>query len=835
MRPVYVVTGAMRSLLTDDAFASGAVAVRKKRALHIVVSEGLLPTTLERGINSVYGRFSLAASALWLVGLVAALGFGAAFVIFMATLDVFNEIFKNVSYSFSLPTAYPDRMYFFAILIGGAFVVSFLPRLMMNSESGVGQGILSALLNDERRTMSRLSHRLGIAILLGRIKEIHIWNPFQFAKDYKVHFLTRLLGHKAKFYVYLHHDEVSEWLAFASLHDIQWEATTPAQDRPEDKEPGAEADDRLLRAYSRWIGHSPEVEISARALSQVFKQLMGPTAHTFLGVLLASSTRSAREPWASALENNVDLGSGLVSLSFANRIAQQIIPSTTISDGAAQALMRTVFERCIRDYEVLRETAFYETALLVSPLDIRNTAATPEWGQIASTLNLQVRGAARQLTDSSALFSSLVHYDADTFVSKDYRELLEAFAESAHAEGNLLMSGVVADVYGGGKDDSARGDKHVVLQDAHPREVLDGVSIKHLGNLADLFEGAGRFASALDLQSWLQSVEPMNSHIRRARLLERLGHYSAALDFLLSANKDETTRVILALAGEDGAKAAFSAHIQSLAVRYHLQWAWVIISGKLNRADGNDGVALEILGRLHKVASDPHFDFLTPLDRWQLWNYSGLLAEWQRDFDEASASFDRASGLPGVPLRWKAASQINKGIALRASLLQKVRRHEDTTSLLGGVMTDSFNSIMRGTEIKIALGDVDEAAVGLHNAAYTALTSIALNGPEVASPQRIARLSKLGLGIVSKTGSSKKRYLLLAENTFASLLPPGNADDVKNAKANAEALANASAAQEIPEADGKDILELYRLMTGESESNLNSVVAVIFQLATQRA
>lgn len=833
MRPVYVVTGAMRSLLTDDAFTSGAVAVRKKRALHIVVSEGLLPTALERGINSVYGRFSLAASVLWVIGLVAALGFGAAFVIFMATLDIFNEIFKSVSYSLSLPTTHPDRMYFFAILVGGAFVVSFLPRLMMNSESGVGQGILSALLNDERRTMSRLSHRLGIAILLGRIKEIHIWNPFQFAKDYKVHFLTRLLGHRANFYVYLHHDEVSEWLAFASLHGIQWEAATPVQDRPEGKEAGAGADDRLLRAYSRWIGHSPEADISARAISQVFKQLMGPTAHTFLGVLLASSTRSAREPWASALEKNVDLGSGLVSLSFANRIAQQIIPSTTISDGAAQALMRTVFERCIRDYEVLRETAFYETALLVSPLDIRNTANTPEWSQIARTLNLQVRGAARQLTDSSALFSSLVHYDADTFVSKDYRELLEAFAESAHAEGNLLMSGVVADVYGG-RDDSVRSDNEVELQDAHPREVLDGVSIKHLGNLADLFEGAGRFASALDLQSWLESVEPVNSHIRRARLLERLGHYSGALDFLLKANKDETTRVILTLTGE-GEPKAIPAHIQSLAVRYNLQWAWIIISGKLSRADGNEHVAREILGRLHKVAADPHFDFLTPMDRWQLWNYSGLLAEWQRNFDEASQCFDRASELPGVPLRWKAASQINKGIALRASLLQKVRRQEDTTPVLGAVMEDSFNSIMRGTEIKIALGDVDEAAVGLHNAAYTALTSIALKGPEVASPQRIARLSRLGLGILSKTGSSKKRYLLLAENTFASLLPTGNADDVKNAKANAEALASASAAQEIPEADGRDILELYRLMTGQNEGNLNSVVAVIVQLAAQRA
>ena len=67
------------------------------------------------------------------------------------------------------------------------------------------------------------------------------------------------------------------------------------------------------------------------------------------------------------------------------------------------------------------------------------------------------------------------------------------------------------------------------------REVLSGVGLTQLATLAELLEGAGRFSIALEVYEWLESVDPVASHIRIARLIERVGHAGEGVKVLLGS------------------------------------------------------------------------------------------------------------------------------------------------------------------------------------------------------------------------------------------------------------------------------------------------------------
>ena len=173
MKGVTVVLGAMPRLFREAAVAEGQSVARNGKHLHIFVRHELQASQLNRDAKTALGRFSLITFFLWLLGVSVALSIGATILFFLGALDVFNQLFNKVVYSFHLPNETLERIYFIGILIGGAAILSFVPWITSGGHTGAGHAILSGLLNDDRAILRRLSARLGMAVALGKIDEVH--------------------------------------------------------------------------------------------------------------------------------------------------------------------------------------------------------------------------------------------------------------------------------------------------------------------------------------------------------------------------------------------------------------------------------------------------------------------------------------------------------------------------------------------------------------------------------------------------------------------------------------------------------------------------------------
>jgi hypothetical protein len=797
--------------------------------LNVVVHEGLTPAKLEDDVNAKYGRASVGAMILWVAGVVLALAMGAAAIIFLSFLDVFYKIFGEVAYHFELPQKSLDQIYFIGILLLGAAVISFLPRLASEESSGSGQRILKWLLDDDERTIRRLSSRLSVGVFLGTVKAIHIWNPLRFSATQREQFLKLMARKKVPTRFYIHYDELSEWKEFASAANIDWHIEDGADAPPAP----AASSSSLERSFEQWTGPSEDGPLYDIAqVASCIEHLLGSKDSTLLSVLLLSSTRFAAEPWRSALLAHAELGSGLVSLAYSNNLAEQIASSMDFSASEARARLRRVFERAVRDYGLFRKTAFEGAALVSRRIKWQAGEIPADWVEINRALNFRVGGLARTLHDSSALFCALVRNEAEEFVSKDYRELMEAFATEAHRDENLIACGLVGDVCAALAVPplGATGAPAHAPDTAGARKLLEGIHVSKLELLAEMFEGSGRFGAALALFDWLSSVQPVAAHIRQARLLERIGNYEAALELLLSRYRPERESTIAACAETLQQPTWQQPRGCLLAVRYHLQWAWIIFSGGFNTDTANKTKAWEVLDRVRVIADSPYSEFLTPMDRWQLWNYSGLVAEWYGDFAAAVRMHTQAGDLPGIPLRWKGASLINRGVALRREALAPTL---DGSAVSVATMSEirldalrqSFASIVEGTKMKMGIGDVDEAAVGLHNAAYAALClDAAAAGP--AWQQHAADLSGLGLRVIDASRSRKKRALLVAENLFARMREAGSPPPA-GARAPSELLGELDsliAAQRVPVSDLTDISALYAFVFGVDGASISSML-----------
>jgi hypothetical protein len=126
----------------------------------------------------------------------------------------------------------------------------------------------------------------------------------------------------------------------------------------------------------------------------------------------------------------------------------------------------------------------------------------------------------------------------------------------------------------------------------------------------------------------------------------------------------------------------------------------------------------------------------------------------------AAVNFHKQThNVPGISLRWKAASAINLGVAIRESAINAQSQH---------VLEDALLSILQGVSIKLEIGDLDEAAVGLHNAAICQI--LIYSRDEVSNRTHMCdslEMSELGLKILDVTKANKKRGMLLAESCIA--------------------------------------------------------------------
>lgn len=220
------------------------------------------------------------------------------------------------------------------------------------------------------------------------------------------------------------------------------------------------------------------------------------------------------------------------------------------------------------------------------------------------------------------------------------------------------------------------------------------------------------------------------------------------------------------------------------------------------------------------------------MDRWQYWTYAGQLAEWRDDFESCIALHQQAADVPGLPARWKSASLINLGIALRKRglgliALARARGEPPGAEALRDLV-GSYAATARGARMKLGLGDMDEAATGLHNASYTMLHLAVVEKSGTYSGIKAAQLALRGIEILKGTNSTKKLGLLLVECAFGLMLAGGGA-----APANAvtiaplmKELSDLDAARLIPASDIADILSLHNDLFAMKAARLADIVTM---------
>jgi hypothetical protein len=116
--------------------------MRDKDQLHLIICPNMSPNQLERGVNHVFGAFSLSGFLSWTIAGLIGLVVGGSIVLFLSLLEIFNQQFEYVAYQFSMPPGVLERAYLIGVLVLGALAFSFIPQLASRSDEAAGTSVV---------------------------------------------------------------------------------------------------------------------------------------------------------------------------------------------------------------------------------------------------------------------------------------------------------------------------------------------------------------------------------------------------------------------------------------------------------------------------------------------------------------------------------------------------------------------------------------------------------------------------------------------------------------------------------------------------------------------
>lgn len=811
MGAVEVVLGGFRDCFDDARMTDGLTAYRDNRKLCIIFENNGALKTLERDARRALGPLPITTGLMWLAGVSLAMAFGAVIIVFLAFLEVFYDLFKQAALRLRIPENRLEFAYFVVVLIAGSAIVSFLPQLFSGGNKGFGNDVLRRFVDNELGAVNRIARRASVASLLGRVDGIRLFNPFIMPQSFREKLLLRFVKLKLPLQIYLHYDEIAAWTAFARENNISWSLL-------EREVPEIESTRLFSNGLSQG-GNAPLKTVAGKKQAglaiKTLDRLLGSNAASLFSLFVLSSTRNAADPWRHALSAHPELSRGLVSFYYAEHLMPQIFAKVAGHQASEPGLLRLVYERARKDYGLFDASPFEGAVFLSGSIDWEQEQAANKAlnARLEAALDMRPPGLARSLPDANALLCAIVRYAPAEIVLKEFVDTLAEFIHQAERTQNFMAAGLLGDV--GAlrmKLNSGEGTPRMGL-----RELMQGLPLETIWKLAEMLEAAGRFAGALDLYEWLGSVEPVVSHIRAARLKERLGLADEGLALITGKYRAEFEEILRRYRNAPLERSAALDRMCLLAIRYHLQLAWIIISGRIEKPGSDRQTAADALSLVQGAVESPWCDFAAPMDRWQFWNYAAQLAEWNGDFENCIHLHQRAADVPGLPARWKSASLINLGIALRKRALAmrtESRRGPQAASEAGNPASDLVNSYAaaaNGARMKLGLGDLDEAAIGLHNAAYTMLYLARFDRSGAYTGKQAAQLALRGLEVLQDTKSAKKLGLLLAECAFGLSLSGAGAapgDEEKIASLYGQ-LAGLHASGLIPASDAADILALH--------------------------
>lgn len=259
------------------------------------------------------------------------------------------------------------------------------------------------------------------------------------------------------------------------------------------------------------------------------------------------------------------------------------------------------------------------------------------------------------------------------------------------------------------------------------------IGVEVLISLATIFEKAAMYKQAIEAADYIKMVYPYKGKMNKARIAERQGNFG------------DSMKAMLAIQQQYKSKELYLA--KRTVVDLSLNMGWAIVSGRLEEYKELCAELLEEAKNLLYADYDKIRDSEQII---RLYNVKANYKEWMGQPQAAIENYDKALQIPGITEAQLSNLLVNKGIALRQQ----------------GNLSEAVHYGRQDAEIKIAIGDADQAPIALHNLAQTLLMlafKVDDNKERLDLFEQATDYAKIGLDLQKQTGSIKKRGQLLVE------------------------------------------------------------------------
>lgn len=512
-----------------------------------------------------------------------------------------------------------------------------------------------------------------------------------------------------------------------------------------------------------------------------------------LAIYVFSSTANMPQSWKILKGTESDgVINNAVSLKLADFIVKRFKERLFSEEDRKQLISTDAFaSRCVNDFGILTPCLRYTNevwAIDKTVVDAELNDIQEEIRYVYSFLQANIGLLTQQLKDPvAALVLNSVHVN-NSIYNQDRLTAIRFFIQVVNdSEQYKILKqywNVVVD--------------NPIGKDNLNEDIYRIIGVDILIELATVFEKAAMYEQAIEAANYIEMVYPYKGKMNRARVAERQGNFIASMEAMLEIQQQFKNNEIEL--------------DKSTVVNLNLNMGWAIVSGRLEQYRNLCAKLLEEAKWLLYADYDKIRDSEQII---RLHNVKANYEEWQGNPNAALENYNKALQIPGITEVQLSNLLVNKGIALR----------------LQGELVEAAHHGRQGAEIKVAIGDADQAPIALHNLAQTMLMlafKVNDNKERLELFEQAADYAKIGLNLQKQTGSIKKRGQLLVEY-FMGVYRAAKLNSLEIQKAWDNVIRWLSIENNEGRAESYDnkviVQELMVLLTGDSSMTLEETIA----------
>lgn len=422
-----------------------------------------------------------------------------------------------------------------------------------------------------------------------------------------------------------------------------------------------------------------------------------------------------------------------LSVELASLIVERYNEKLEVFGGMDNAELLRIINRFKEDYYLIKESAVANRVYYQLTIPDNKAFDLVDFSHITEKLKLDVLSFMKEIEHPISSLLLFHFFKNDTYLNSNKKMAFQ-----------LLINNV--DKYEYFK--ILRKYRTHLLEEKDNREenIYIVLSAVNLLDLAQLGLKSGLYIEALKAFKSAALVYPIKAKIGIAKVLERQGNYSLALDVISEVEKIVSKREDL----QEEDKIA--------SLRIFIEKAWIIVSARFinKKKEGKDALvnAGELLNQMDNI--DYSVDYL-----FSYYNNVANYHEWDKQYESAIRSYENILSIPGMNVQPVSSTLINIGISYRLLGLEKKGR-----KLKIDCLKQSVDNLTNGVDLKIKIGDLDQYPIAIHNLAES-LILLAIekknDDEKNALLYKGLECARKGLKVQTEIRSVKKKGQLLAE------------------------------------------------------------------------